>query len=308
MRWAPVHDLLERLPSIRSSAPHRVAEALGRRLRRPSAIGPGGTLFLLAADHPARGSLRIGDDPFAMADRADLLRRLLLALERPGVDGLLATADIVEDLALLGALDGKVVFGSMNRGGLAGSIFELDDRFTGYTAEAILREGLDGGKMMVRIADGDPGSLATLTACARAIDQLAAHRLPAMVEVFAALRDGDRVRNEDDPDRLARALAIASGLGGTSAYTWLKVPVVEDMERVVRATTLPVFLLGGDPGVDSTETYRRWETAMAYPQVRGLVAGRSLLYPPHGDVARAVDEATAIVSRKSQMEEGRHEG
>jgi 5-deoxy-glucuronate isomerase len=72
-----------------------------------------------------------------MADRYDLLSRLLIALGRPGVDGLLATADIVEDLLLLGALDGKIVIGSMNRGGLQDAVFELDDRFTGYDAATI---------------------------------------------------------------------------------------------------------------------------------------------------------------------------
>ena len=55
-----------------------------------------------------------------MADRAELLDRLSVALSRPGVDGVLGTADIIEDLLLLGALEGKVVIGSMNRGGLAG--------------------------------------------------------------------------------------------------------------------------------------------------------------------------------------------
>ena len=57
------------------------------------------------------------------------------ALARPGVTGVLGTADILEDLLLLGALDGKAVFGSMNRGGLAGAAFEIDDRFTGYDAD-----------------------------------------------------------------------------------------------------------------------------------------------------------------------------
>ena len=65
-----------------------------------------------------------------------------LALSRPGVDGVLGTADIIEDLLLLGALDDKVVIGSMNRGGLAGTVFEIDDRFTGYDAAAIARDGL----------------------------------------------------------------------------------------------------------------------------------------------------------------------
>ena len=35
-----------------------------------------------------------------MNDRHDLLERLVTALARPGVDGLLATADIAEDLLL----------------------------------------------------------------------------------------------------------------------------------------------------------------------------------------------------------------
>ena len=56
------------------------------------------------------------------------------ALSRPGVNGVLGTPDILEDLLLLGALDGKVVIGSMNRGGLAGTAFEIDDRFTAYDA------------------------------------------------------------------------------------------------------------------------------------------------------------------------------
>jgi hypothetical protein len=35
---------------------------------------------------------------------------------------------------------------------------------------------------------------------------------------------------------------------------------------------------------------------MALPQVKGLVVGRTLLYPGDGDVAAAVDAAAAIVS------------
>ena len=75
-----------------------------------------------------------------MASRTDLLDRLVTALARPGVDGLLATADIVEDLLLLGALEDKVVFASMNRGGLQGSVFEMDDRQTGYDVAGRGRE------------------------------------------------------------------------------------------------------------------------------------------------------------------------
>jgi hypothetical protein len=263
-------------------------------------LTPEGTLFLIAADHPARGVLKAGHDPMAMADRGELLRRLVAALGRPGVDGLLASADIVDDLALLGCLDDRVIFGSMNRGGLKGFSFELDDRFTGYSAEGIVAAGLDGGKMMLRIAN-HPATLTTLEACARAIDRLATHRLPALIEVFASQAEGDHVRDRIDPDDMIRAIAVASGLGTTSAHLWLKLPVVDDMARVMRATSLPTLLLGGETSGRSETVFQRWEQAMAIPQVRGLVAGRALLYPPDGDVATAVDAAAAIVSHKARV-------
>ena len=290
-------ELLARLTHIRARDPGAIQRALAQRRRR--ALMERGAVFLIAADHPARGVLRVGSDSMAMADRGELLARLMVALERPGVDGLLGTADIVEDLALLGALDGKVVFGSMNRGGLSGSRFELDDRFTAYTVEGIVAAGLDGGKMMARVAD-QPEALLTLAACSRAIDGLSARKLPAMIEVFASEVEEGRVRNRADAESLIRAVAVVSGLGATSAYTWLKLPVVDDLEQVLRTTSLPTLLLGGDPGEDGKRPYANWKRAMAIPQVRGLVAGRTLLYPPDGDVARAVDAAAAIVAEKTR--------
>jgi len=301
-------EILARLTEIRATDPEAVRTALQKRRRRsllersspPPLAGEGqggGSLFLVAADHPARGVLKVGADPMAMADRGELLQRLLTALSRPGVDGLLGTADIIDDLALLGALDGKIVFGSMNRGGLTGYRFELDDRFTAYTVDGIVAAGLDGGKMMVRVAD-EPETLRTLAACAHAINELSARKLPAMIEVFASEVEDGRVRNRSDADSLIRAITIVSGLGTTSAYLWLKLPAVDELQRVMRATSLPTLLLGGDPGDDQETTFASWEQAMAIPQVRGLVAGRTLLYPKDGDVARAVDAAAAIVASR----------
>ena len=81
-----------------------------------------------------------------MGDRRELLRRLCTALEHPGVNGVLATPEVVDDLLLLGALEEKVVIGSMNRGGLQKASFELDDRFTAYRAQTIAAMGFEGGK------------------------------------------------------------------------------------------------------------------------------------------------------------------
>ncbi|MGW7272975.1 Cgl0159 family (beta/alpha)8-fold protein [Streptomyces sp. NPDC054864] len=287
------------LARTRAEHPEAIAEAAARRPRRPL-LGDSGRLMIIAADHPARGALSVGGDKLAMANRGDLLDRLCLALSRPRVDGVLATADILEDLLLLGALDGKVVMGSMNRGGLAGASFELDDRFTGYRAEDIERLGFDAGKLLLRVDHEDPGSLATLHSSARAVDAMAARQLPVFVEPFLCRRapDGGPPRNDLSAEAVTTSIAIASGLAGTSAYTWLKVPVTEnpdDMARVMEASTLPAVLLGGDIGDDSDTAYEKWRGALQLPTVYGLVAGRTLLYPADGDVAGAVDTAVGLL-------------
>ncbi|MFE0514744.1 deoxyribose-phosphate aldolase, partial [Streptomyces sp. NPDC058964] len=247
---------------------------------------------------PARGALGVGGRTLAMANRSDLLERLCVALSRPGVDGVLATADILEDLLLLGALDGKVVMGSMNRGGLAGSVFEMDDRFTGHRAQDIERLRFDAGKLLLRIDHTDPGSLTTLESAARAVDDMAARRLPLFVEPFVSRRTGGAVRNDLSAQAVTRSIAIASGLGGTSAYTWLKLPVTEnpdDMAEVMETSTLPAVLLGGEVGDDQEGAYERWRKALRLPTVHGLVVGRSLLYPADGGVERAVDTAVGLL-------------
>ncbi|PAZ11510.1 deoxyribose-phosphate aldolase [Streptomyces sp. SA15] len=285
------------LTTVRARHPEAIAEAAARRVRRPL-IGDSGRLMIVAADHPARGALGVGGRRLAMADRADLLERLCVALSRPGVDGVLATADILEDLLLLGALDDKVVMGSMNRGGLAGAAFEMDDRFTGHRAEDLVRLRFDAGKLLLRIDYDDPGSLATLESTARAVDDMAARRLPLFVEPFISRRIDGTVRSDLSAEAVTRSIAIASGLGGTSAYTWLKLPVTEDpddMAEVLSASTLPAVLLGGEVGDDQQAAYERWRKTLGLPTVRGLVVGRSLLYPAEGDVATAVDTAVGLL-------------
>jgi hypothetical protein len=159
--------------------------------------------MIIAADHPARGALRAGADPLAMANRFDLLDRLRTAL--------------------------------------------------------------------------------------------AARRRIAMVEPFISHRVDGRVRNELTAEAMIRACAVAAGLGNTSAYTWLKVPVVPEMERVMAATTLPALILGGEVSDDADRTFARWARALDLPTVHGLVIGRSLLYPASGTVAGAVDRAVGLL-------------
>ncbi len=287
-------DHLRTILDARTTNPGAIADAAARRQKPASLLGPHGRLMMIAADHPARGALGAGDRPMAMADRSDLLDRLCLALSRPGVNGVLGTPDIIEDLLLLGALEGKVVVGSMNRGGLSGSVFELDDRFTAYDAAAIATMGYEGGKMLLRIDAADPASVRTIEACGHAVSELAGRQVLAMIEPFLAQRVDGRVHNVLSADAMIRAVTVAAGLGTTSAHTWLKVPVVPEMARVMAATTLPAVILGGEVSADPDAAFESWRGALALPTVRGLVVGRSLLYPPDDDVADAVDTAVSL--------------
>ncbi len=287
-------DLLRR----RATDPGAVARAYAARRRPGRVLSPSGTVFLVAADHPARGALGTGGDALAMADRRSLLERLVVALSRPGVDGVLGSPDVVEELLLLGALEGKVVVGSMNRGGLDGASWTMDDRFTGYDAASVAACGLEGGKMLLRVDDEDPATAATIEACARAVGELAGEGLVAMVEPLPYRFDRAAGRHvlQRDAGSLARVVTVASALGTTSAHTWLKLPACEEPEVVFGATTLPCVVLGGVPSGDPAADLASWGPTLSQPTVRGLVVGRTLLYPPDGDVAGAVDAAAALLA------------
>jgi DhnA family fructose-bisphosphate aldolase class Ia len=267
---------------------------VGRRRRKQKTKD--GNLLILAADHTARGKISLGLDPIAMSDRYTLLDRLTRCLAIPEVDGVLASADILEELAFLGALNDKLAIGTMNRGGIIGAKWELDDRLTSYDADHIESMGLDGGKTLIRIDYNDPSVARTIETVAALTTQLADRKLMAMIEPLPYKKNAEGMAILDDSDEaLIKVVAIASGLGSSSAYSWLKVPATNRMSEVAAATTLPVLMLGGEPEGNPDELFNRWKTGMKEPNVRGLVAGRSLLYPVNGDSESAVRRAGQVV-------------
>ena len=283
------------LLDARVHRPRRLVKALRNRRRR-RLVGPDGNLMILAADHTARGMLAAGGDPLAVADRYTLLDRLMRGLALPGVDGVMASADILEELAFLGALEGRLAIATMNRGGIIGARWELDDRLTSYDPQHIEDAGLDGGKLLLRIEDTDPGVAGTIEMAAALTTDLADRRLMCMIEPLPYLKDKEGVaRLDPSTERLVKVVAVASGLGAISAYSWLKIPAVDDMAVVAGATTMPILLLGGDPGANAPAVFDRMRRAMEQPNVRGIVAGRSLLYPPDGAVEDVVSMAAGMV-------------
>jgi len=285
----------EELLNARVFDPESITRALlNRARRRPQ--GTDGNLLLVAADHTARGKISLGKDPVAMADRHTLLDHLVRVLASPGVDGVLGSADVLEELAWLGALENKLAIGTMNRGGIIGATWELDDRVTSYDVDHIESMGLDGGKTLLRIDYTDPAVAQTLETVASITTALADRKLLSMIEPLPYIKDaaGKAMLNPSD-DALITVVAIASGLGASSAYTWLKVPSSDRMAEVAGATTLPILMLGGDPSAGVEPIFARWEQGMQEPNVRGLLAGRTLLYPPDGDIEAATTRAAQIV-------------
>ncbi len=288
--------LLAAIVETRVSDPDAIARAWAARGRRRF-IGADGRLFVVAADHVARGALAAGEDRFAMADRERLLEHLVTVLANPAVDGVLAAPDLLDDLVLTGALESKLAIGSINRGGLPASVFEIDDRLTGATVESVTRHGLDGAKMLLRVDRDDDASAAALERAAEWVSGLAAARTVAIVEPFLSRRSGGRLANDLRTDSVVESAVIAAGLGDTSAYTWLKLPVVKEFERVAASTSLPVVLLGGEVDDDPEAQRQGWAQALALPSVRGLMVGRSMLFPPDGDVRAAVSAAVSLLGR-----------
>ncbi|MDR7507900.1 MAG: hypothetical protein QN173_09885 [Armatimonadota bacterium] len=301
-----------RITDVRIQRPQVVEEEAAARRRREQ-IAPDGRLVLLAADHPARGVLRAGADPLAMGSRRALLARILRVLIGRA-DGVMATPDILEELMILqrldkerggpGFLDHKVLVGCMNRGGLHGSAFELDDRMTAFTPERIASLGLDGAKVMVRVDLSDPATLRTLEACARAVTACHQRGLPVFLEVMMVARGREGYRVVRTPEALVTVVNIATGLGASSARTWLKVPYCPQFERVAEATTCPLLLLGGETRGAPGPLLEEVAAAMrAGPSVRGVLVGRSLTYPGPEDPYAAAEALWAVVHEKASVDE-----
>lgn len=278
--------------------------AMGRKRR--DQLAPDGRLNILAADHPARRVTKVGEDVLAMADRRDYLARIVRVLSSPRVDGLMATMDILEDLLTLDGLgredgappllDGKVLIASLNRGGLAGVSWELDDPLTGAAPDTCTAWKLDGAKILLRIADDDAGALKTMLASAQAISQCNALGVPMFLEPLPVVRGGNGWSVVKTAEALARIVGVASALGDSSRYLWLKLPYCERYEIVARATTLPILLLGGESAGDPTKFINELKSALAAgPNVRGALVGRNVLYPGNADPLEAAEAAGEII-------------
>lgn len=285
-------DLFCRINDIRVDNPEYVIEIANKRERRESFV-PDGKMNIVAADHPARGSISVGNEPFAMADRHDLLARLVYTLQSEWVDGVLGSMDILEELLILhglmserdqGFLDEKLLITSLNRGGLPGSAWELDDPITGTDSKTCVEYGLDAAKMLLRVDFTSKESLKTILYCAEGVRDMNSRNLPIILEPLPVVKHQNSYKMVKEADALIRLIGVTSALGDSSRNIWLKIPYTNEFSRVVASTTLPIVILGGDRNAEITEFLSDLQNALSMgQQVRGVMYGRNVLYPKKAD-------------------------
>jgi DhnA family fructose-bisphosphate aldolase class Ia len=306
-------SFLSRVTELRVTDPERALRVARERKRRDR-LTANGRLNILASDHPARRVTRVGDDPLRMADRHEYMARTLRVLMSDMVDGVLATMDIIEDLLVIhdlvreaggpAFLDEKLLIASLNRAGLLGSSWEIDDPISGPSPAKCAEWGIDGAKFLLRICDAEPDSLKTLLASIRSINELNAVGLPMFLESLPVVKTDGGYKVVKTAEELTRTVGAAAALGDSSRYMWLKLPYCENYEMVAGATTLPILLLGGDPVGDVRPFLRELAAGLAAgPNVRGALVGRNVLYPGGGDPLVAAEAAGGIVHRGWSVEQ-----
>jgi len=295
-------SLFDEITEVRVEAPDVVlAEAEGRGRRAKLTLD--GKLTILAADHPGRNVTNSEGNPIRMGDRLEYLGRVVRVMINSEVDGVMTTPDIMDDLFIVNYvykqrggesfLDGRVLIGSMNRGGLAGASFEMDDRFTSYSPQGLADMRLDAGKLMFRLDLNSEDSAKTLAYSAEAVRECGELGIPIFIESLPGKFENGKWSGSNVMEDLVKIVGVATALGDSSTHIWLKLNYTEGYERVARATTCPILMLGGPSKGNPTYTLEEFEKGMkGGANIRGALCGRNILFPGDDDpqaVARAIN-------------------
>jgi DhnA family fructose-bisphosphate aldolase class Ia len=213
-----------------------------------------------------------------------------LSAALPFCDGILASAQPLRDLSTSGAVvPTQRTYLSVNRTGLAGSVFELDDRLVA-SVESAAAEGWTGVKHMTRIDLSDPTTAGALELLGRVVEEARACGLEALIEVLS-WRDGKIAR---DTDSIVLAAVVAHDLGAPV----LKVSVPDEAEgsarvdavaRVVASVGAPVLFLGGPRAGRDRQTVLAEVRDVMAGGAAGMAVGRVVFEEPDpAEAARAV--------------------
>jgi DhnA family fructose-bisphosphate aldolase class Ia len=228
--------------------------------------------LILAADHRARAVLTTEN----WADFSGALARAL-----PFCDGVLATAQPLTFLAAAGHVTAlHRTYLSINRTGLVGSVFELDDRLVASVRRAAA-DGWTGVKHMTRIDFDDPVTASALELLGQVLEQARDAGLEVLVEPLV-WHEG---RVQRDTDAVVTAAVIAHDLGAPV----IKVPVPavspgaerrRAVARVVASVSVPVLFLGGPVTEEGRDRVLDEVRDVMEGGGAGMAVGRTLYQDP----------------------------
>ena len=253
-------------------------------------------LVILAADHRARGVITVE----RYRDYLAALRAVL-----PHCDGVLASAQPLADLVAAKDVEaGQRTYLSVNRTGLHGSAFELDDRLVA-PVDAAAAAGYTGVKHMTRLDLSDPRTAGALELLGQVLAEARRLGLEALVEPLS----WKSAAVDRTTDAIIYAAVVAHDLGAPL----IKVPVpadvaagparVDAVARVVDSVGVPVLFLGGPIGPlgpSRAELLGEVADAMA-GGAAGLAIGRALYQQP--DPATMAEAVAGLVKGRLPLDE-----
>ncbi len=226
--------------------------------------------MILAADHRARGIITIESySVYVHALRAAI----------PHCDAVMASAKPLSDLKGHADAHGLRTYLSLNRTGLAGSAFELDDRPVA-SPERAAGDGHSGVKLMTRIDLGRPESAAGLELLGKVLEASYQLGLDALIEPLS----WSHGRVDRTTDGILTAAVIAHDMGAPL----LKVPVPlaapgsersEAVARITASVGVPILFLGGPRPGSRKELLEELADAMA-GGAAGMAVGRAVYQDP----------------------------
>lgn len=274
-----------RIVTHRVRRPEVLAERLTSRRRPDQPVPVDGQLVLVACNH------RVDPRSGAVVDRRELLDRIIEALSIPEVDGVVGSADLLEELTLLNVLERRLAFCTASGDPHVGALGGSEGSRGGVSSSTIVAGHFDGAVLTRRwgangsVRSSQPWSIAADVA------EFAAHRLPTIVDLTLSDPGG---RDEFDTtwaDWIEPLHSTTSALA-TGAGVWITVPAISGLAHLAEATGFPVLMRDTDVPIHPSAWKEFFATELPLT-IRGMLPGVSALFPLEGSVA----EATASIAR-----------
>lgn len=198
--------------------------------------------LIIAADHRQRG-IQDGLENFE-----SLTGRISAALKH--ADAIVTTKEPLASLiSLRPEARGRGLLLSLNRAGLGGSVFEVDDRPVNSPVIAS-RWGLDGAKFLLRIDPASPYTASQLETCGRICEECAELELPMIIEPLFCRKAAGKLAIDTSPEKVRYAAIIANDYSVPA----IKIPYPKgstrskqrrDFRDIVSSVSSRVLILGG---------------------------------------------------------------